>query len=170
MREHSLLDVLSRQHDGEGGHLQMKQVADAVSQPERHHPAGHPPGGPRAASRNLRLTDRRGIYTNMTEAGLQLLKEARPTNEKALREALDEAARNRGLRRSSRQLRRSTHPPDTEGALRRGRLHRGPREHRAAGAFTCPDTCSQGCRHGYPPQRLTRARIYIRVCNYCRRL
>jgi hypothetical protein len=29
-REYSLLDVLSRQHDGDGGHLQMKQVADAV--------------------------------------------------------------------------------------------------------------------------------------------
>src|SRR5688572_15494255 len=30
VREYSLLDVLSRQHDGEGGHLQMRQVADAV--------------------------------------------------------------------------------------------------------------------------------------------
>ncbi|CAM5499115.1 Transcriptional regulator OS=Streptomyces aurantiogriseus OX=66870 GN=GCM10010251_04780 PE=4 SV=1 [Streptomyces aurantiogriseus] len=30
VREYSLLDVLSRQHDGDGGHLQMKQVADAV--------------------------------------------------------------------------------------------------------------------------------------------
>ncbi|MYV61422.1 MarR family transcriptional regulator, partial [Streptomyces sp. SID4931] len=29
-REYSLLDVLSRQHNGVGGHLQMKQVADAV--------------------------------------------------------------------------------------------------------------------------------------------
>ncbi|MEW5536492.1 MarR family transcriptional regulator, partial [Streptomyces cyaneofuscatus] len=29
-REYSLLDVLSRQHSGPGGHLQMKQVADAV--------------------------------------------------------------------------------------------------------------------------------------------
>ena len=28
--ECSLLDVLSRRHDGEGGRLQMKQVADAV--------------------------------------------------------------------------------------------------------------------------------------------
>ncbi|MYX23348.1 MarR family transcriptional regulator, partial [Streptomyces sp. SID8380] len=25
VREYSLLDVLSRQHDGEGGHLQMRQ-------------------------------------------------------------------------------------------------------------------------------------------------
>ncbi|MEU3499688.1 MarR family transcriptional regulator, partial [Streptomyces hundungensis] len=30
VREYSLLDVLSRQHSGPGGHLQMKQVADAV--------------------------------------------------------------------------------------------------------------------------------------------
>ncbi|MFB7757612.1 hypothetical protein ACFC18_49935, partial [Streptomyces sp. NPDC056121] len=29
-RDYSLLDVLSRQHDGEGEHLQMKQVADTV--------------------------------------------------------------------------------------------------------------------------------------------
>ena len=29
-REYWLLDVLGRQHDGVGGHLQMKQVADAI--------------------------------------------------------------------------------------------------------------------------------------------
>ncbi|NUT26555.1 MAG: MarR family transcriptional regulator, partial [Streptomyces sp.] len=39
-------------------------------------------------------TDRRGIYTNVTEAGLKLLAEARPTNDTALREALDTAAKN----------------------------------------------------------------------------
>jgi hypothetical protein len=80
VREYSLLDVLSRQHDGDGGHLQMKQVADAVvlSLLERY----------------LCPTDRRGIYTNVTEAGLTLLGEARPTNDAALREALDEAAKN----------------------------------------------------------------------------
>ncbi|MHA5018945.1 MarR family transcriptional regulator, partial [Streptomyces sp. SD35] len=39
-------------------------------------------------------TDRRGIYTDVTEAGRDLLEEARPTNEAALREALDEAAKN----------------------------------------------------------------------------
>ncbi|MFG6300885.1 MarR family transcriptional regulator, partial [Streptomyces rochei] len=37
-------------------------------------------------------TDRRGIYTNVSEEGLKLLEEARPTNEAALREALAEAA------------------------------------------------------------------------------
>ena len=71
VREYSLLDVLSRQHSGEGGHLQMK--------------------------RYLCPTDRRGIYTDVTEAGLKLLEEARPTNDTALREALDEAAKNPDL-------------------------------------------------------------------------
>lgn len=45
-------------------------------------------------SRYLCPTDRRGIYTNVTEAGLTLLEEARPTNDTALREALDAAAEN----------------------------------------------------------------------------
>jgi DNA-binding MarR family transcriptional regulator len=44
-------------------------------------------------SRYLCPTDRRGIYTNVSEAGLELLEEARPTNDTALREALDEAAK-----------------------------------------------------------------------------
>lgn len=45
-------------------------------------------------TRYLCATDRRGIYTDVTEAGLTLLTEARPTNDSALREALDEAAKN----------------------------------------------------------------------------
>ncbi|GAB7188918.1 MarR family transcriptional regulator [Kitasatospora sp. Ki12] len=45
-------------------------------------------------ARYLCPTDRRGIYTNVSEDGLKLLEEARPTNDAALREALDEAARN----------------------------------------------------------------------------
>jgi DNA-binding MarR family transcriptional regulator len=48
-------------------------------------------------TRYLCPTDRRGIYTNVTESGLELLERARPTNEAALREALDEAARNAEL-------------------------------------------------------------------------
>ncbi|MFE4593106.1 MarR family winged helix-turn-helix transcriptional regulator [Streptomyces laurentii] len=95
VREYSLLDVLSRQHDGEGGHLQMKQVADAVVLSQsattrlvnRLEDRG-------LLSRYLCPTDRRGIYTNVTDAGLELLQEARPTNDAALREALAEAARN----------------------------------------------------------------------------
>ncbi|WP_149263621.1 MarR family winged helix-turn-helix transcriptional regulator [Actinomadura sp. K4S16] len=92
-REYSLLDVLSRQHDGEGGHLQMRQVADSVvlsqSATTRLVTRLEDRG---LLSRYLCPTDRRGIYTDVTEAGLRLLEEARPTHNTALREALDEAA------------------------------------------------------------------------------
>lgn len=95
VREYSLLDVLSRQHDGEGGHLQMKQVADAVvlsqSATTRLVTRLEDRG---LLARYLCPTDRRGIYTDVSEAGLKLLAEARPTNEAALREALDESAKN----------------------------------------------------------------------------
>ncbi|GGW52837.1 transcriptional regulator [Streptomyces lucensis JCM 4490] len=98
VREYSLLDVLSRQHDGEGGHLQMKQVADAVvlsqSATTRLVTRLEDRG---LLERYLCPTDRRGIYTNVTEAGLRLLEEARPTNDAALREALDEASRSTEL-------------------------------------------------------------------------
>ncbi|MFJ6665832.1 MarR family winged helix-turn-helix transcriptional regulator [Streptomyces sp. NPDC091383] len=95
VREYSLLDVLSRQHDGEGGHLQMKQVAEAVvlsqSATTRLVSRLEDRG---LLERYLCPTDRRGIYTNVTAAGLRLLEEARPTNDGALREALDGASRN----------------------------------------------------------------------------
>jgi DNA-binding MarR family transcriptional regulator len=93
VREYSLLDVLSRQHHGEGGHLQMKQVADAVvlsqSATTRLVTRLEDRG---LLTRYLCPTDRRGIYTDVSEAGLRLVTEARPTNDAALREALDEAA------------------------------------------------------------------------------
>lgn len=92
-REYSLLDVLSRQHDGEGGHLQMRQVADSVvlsqSATTRLVTRLEDRG---LLSRYLCPTDRRGIYTDITDAGLRLLEEARPTHNTALREALDQAA------------------------------------------------------------------------------
>ncbi|MFE9813896.1 MULTISPECIES: MarR family winged helix-turn-helix transcriptional regulator [unclassified Streptomyces] len=95
VREYSLLDVLSRQHNGPGGHLQMKQVADAVvlsqSATTRLVTRLEDRG---LLTRYLCDTDRRGIYTDVTEAGLALLSEARPTNDTALRAALDEAAEN----------------------------------------------------------------------------
>ncbi|MEV7233073.1 MarR family transcriptional regulator [Streptomyces sp. NPDC051020] len=95
VREYSLLDVLSRQHNGAGGHLQMKQVADAVvlsqSATTRLVSRLEDRG---LLTRYLCDTDRRGIYTNVTDAGLTLLAQARPTNDAALRAALDEAARN----------------------------------------------------------------------------
>jgi DNA-binding MarR family transcriptional regulator len=98
VREFSLLDVLSRQHDGEGGHLQMKQVADAVvlsqSATTRLVTRLEERG---LLARYLCPTDRRGIYTDVSPAGLELLEAARPTNNAALREALDLAARDAQL-------------------------------------------------------------------------
>ncbi|AEW99219.1 MarR-family transcriptional regulator (plasmid) [Streptantibioticus cattleyicolor NRRL 8057 = DSM 46488] len=93
VREYSLLEVLSRQHDGEGGHLQMKDLATAVvlsqSATTRLVSRLEDRG---LLSRYLCPTDRRGIYTDVTAEGLELLRQARPTNTAALRAALDEAA------------------------------------------------------------------------------
>ncbi len=95
VREYSLLETLSQQHDGPGGHLQMKQVADAVvlsqSATTRLVTRLEERG---LLTRYLCPTDRRGIYTDVSPEGLALLAEARPTNDAALREALDQAARN----------------------------------------------------------------------------
>ncbi|ACU70977.1 transcriptional regulator, MarR family [Catenulispora acidiphila DSM 44928] len=92
-REYSLLDVLSYQHDGDGGHLRMNQVAEAVvlsqSATTRLVTRLEDRG---LLERYLCPTDRRGIYTNVTPPGLALLAEARPTHDTALREALDNAA------------------------------------------------------------------------------
>ncbi|WP_344455477.1 MarR family winged helix-turn-helix transcriptional regulator [Actinocorallia aurantiaca] len=100
VREYTLLDVLSRQHSGEGGHLQMKQVADAVvlsqSATTRLVTRLEDRG---LLSRYLCPTDRRGIYTDVSDDGLSLLRRARPTHDDALREALDEAARDPRLHR-----------------------------------------------------------------------
>ncbi|MCG0283506.1 MarR family winged helix-turn-helix transcriptional regulator [Streptomyces sp. PSAA01] len=93
-REYAVLDVLSRQHDGENGHLQMKQVAETVALSQSATTRLVTRLEDRELlSRYLCPTDRRGIYTNVTEAGLTLLRQARPTYEEALREALDLAAR-----------------------------------------------------------------------------
>ncbi|MFJ6571378.1 MarR family winged helix-turn-helix transcriptional regulator [Streptomyces sp. NPDC091292] len=94
VREYSLLNTLSRQHDGPGGHLQMKQVADAVVLSQSATTRLVTRLEDRALlTRYLCPTDRRGIYTNVSDAGLKLLEEARPTHDRALREALDEGAR-----------------------------------------------------------------------------
>ena len=92
VREYSLLDVLSRQHGGEGGHLRMSQVADAVvlssSAATRLVSRLEDRG---LLSRYLCVTDRRGIYADVTPAGLALLTEARPTHDAALGDALERA-------------------------------------------------------------------------------
>ena len=99
VREFSLLNVLSRQYKGPEGHLQMKQVADAVvlsqSATTRLVTRLEEQG---LLSRCFCPTDRRGIYTNVTEKGFAVLKAASPTHDAALREALDEANRDSQLR------------------------------------------------------------------------
>lgn len=94
VREFSVLNVLSGQHDGDDGHLQMKELADSVvlsqSATTRLVTRLEDRG---LLSRYICPGDRRGIYTNVTPEGMKLLAEARPTHDAALREALREAAR-----------------------------------------------------------------------------
>ncbi|MEV4614368.1 MarR family transcriptional regulator [Kitasatospora sp. NPDC049258] len=89
VREFSVLDVLSAQHDGEGGHFRMHELSDAVvlsqSATTRLVTRLEERG---LLTRYLCATDRRGIYTDVTPAGLALLERARPVNDAALREAL----------------------------------------------------------------------------------
>lgn len=92
VREYSVLDVLSGQHEGEGGHYRMHRLADAVVLSQsattrlvnRLEERG-------LLTRYLCPTDRRGIYTDVTDEGRALLEAARPTHDAALREALDAA-------------------------------------------------------------------------------
>lgn len=87
--EYTVLDVLSRQ---DGWHMRMQQLANAVVLSQsattrlvtRLEDQGH-------LSRYLCDTDRRGIYTEVSESGQELLAQARPTHDRALSEALDEA-------------------------------------------------------------------------------
>lgn len=93
VREFSLLEVLSRQQDGAGGGPQMKEVADAVALSQsattrlvtRLEERG-------LLARRLCPTDGRGVCTEVSPAGRELLAAARPTNSAALREALEQAA------------------------------------------------------------------------------
>ena len=91
VREFSLLEVLSRQ-EKEGDHLHMKQVAEAVvlsqSATTRLVTRLEERG---LLARFLCPTDRRGIYTDVTRAGLKLLEAAKPTNRRALNDALAQA-------------------------------------------------------------------------------
>ncbi|SEP04991.1 MarR family winged helix-turn-helix transcriptional regulator [Amycolatopsis saalfeldensis] len=88
--EYSVLDLLSRQ---DGWHMRMQQLARAVVLSQsattrlvaRLEKQGY-------LARYLCEDDRRGIYTEVTDAGRALLAEARPTHDTALREALEEAA------------------------------------------------------------------------------
>ncbi|HEX6343001.1 MarR family winged helix-turn-helix transcriptional regulator [Umezawaea sp.] len=87
--EYTVLDVLARQDDF---HLRMSQVSQAVvlsqSATTRLVTRLEDRG---LLSRYLCPTDRRGIYTELTEAGVALLDAARPTHDTALGEALADA-------------------------------------------------------------------------------
>lgn len=88
--EYSVLDVLARQDDY---HLRMNQLSNAVVLSQsattrlvnRLEDRG-------LLSRYLCATDRRGIYTEVTPAGRELLAEARPTHDAVLSEALEKAS------------------------------------------------------------------------------
>ncbi|OKJ08248.1 MarR family winged helix-turn-helix transcriptional regulator [Kitasatospora sp. CB01950] len=92
VREFSVLNVLSEQHEGDGGHFRMNRLADSVvlsqSATTRLVTRLEDRG---LLARYLCPTDRRGIYTNVTPAGLALLDRARPTHDAALAEALTAA-------------------------------------------------------------------------------
>jgi DNA-binding MarR family transcriptional regulator len=88
--EYTVLDVLSRQDEH---HLRMQQLSTAVvlsqSATTRLVTRLEDRG---LLARYLCPTDRRGIYTEVTAGGQRLLAAARPTHDRALRKALDEAA------------------------------------------------------------------------------
>jgi DNA-binding MarR family transcriptional regulator len=87
--EYSVIELLSRQ---DRWHMRMQQLADAVvlSQSATTRLVARMEGQG-LLSRYLCENDRRGIYTEVTEAGLRLLAEARPTHDQALREAMHDA-------------------------------------------------------------------------------
>lgn len=89
--EYTVLDALGRQH---GWHMRMRQLARAAALSSsattrlvtRLEDRG-------LLTRVLCADDRRGIYTELTPAGQQLLQQARPTHDQALARSLEEATR-----------------------------------------------------------------------------
>lgn len=88
--EFTVLDALDRQ---DGWHMRMQQLARAAALSSsattrlvtRLEDRG-------LLVRVLCADDRRGIYTELTPAGVELLEAARPTHDGVLREAVSEAA------------------------------------------------------------------------------
>ncbi|GAB18425.1 putative MarR family transcriptional regulator [Gordonia effusa NBRC 100432] len=87
--EYTVLDALNRQ---DGWHMRMAQLARAaalsssattrlVNRLEERH----------LARRYLCADDRRGIYTELTDEGRELLEQSRPTHDATLEAALDSA-------------------------------------------------------------------------------
>ncbi|WP_320672080.1 MarR family winged helix-turn-helix transcriptional regulator [Patulibacter defluvii] len=96
VNEYTVLDVLSRQDEH---HMRMQQLAGAVVLSQsattrlvaRLEERGF-------LARHLCPTDRRGIYSELTDAGQALLARARPTHDEALRGALAVAREQEELR------------------------------------------------------------------------
>ncbi|GAA3132108.1 MarR family winged helix-turn-helix transcriptional regulator [Streptosporangium carneum] len=87
--EFTVLDALSRQ---DGWHMRMQQLSRAVvlSQSATTRLVSRLEGRG-LLSRYLCEDDRRGIYTEVTPSGRDLLTQARPTHDTTLKEALTEA-------------------------------------------------------------------------------
>lgn len=90
-REYTLLRILSTQHDDEGGHFQMKHLSERIglSQSATTRLIS------RMETRGLLVryicpTDRRGIYTNVSEQGFDLLKQSQKTAESTLNTIVEE--------------------------------------------------------------------------------
>jgi DNA-binding MarR family transcriptional regulator len=88
--EYGVLDVLARQDEH---HLRMNQLSTAVvlSQSATTRLVSRLEDR-KLLERYLCPTDRRGIYTEVTEAGRELLDQAQPTHDAVLTEALRKAS------------------------------------------------------------------------------
>ncbi|ASO22938.1 DNA-binding MarR family transcriptional regulator [Actinoalloteichus hoggarensis] len=108
--EYTALDVLNRQHDH---HLRMSSLADAVvlSQSATTRLVSRLEGQG-LLSRYICATDRRGIYTEVTEAGRSLLAKARTVHDHTLAAALTEAAERPELTGLVAALRETVWAPD----------------------------------------------------------
>lgn len=89
--EYTVLDALSRQ---DGWHMRMAQLARAAALSS----SATTRLVNRLEDRNLLrriicADDRRGIYTELTDSGRELLRSARPVHDSTLRTALDDAGR-----------------------------------------------------------------------------
>lgn len=87
--EYTVLDALSRQ---DGWHMRMQQLARATAlSPSATTRLVNRLEDRGLLTRVLCADDRRGIYTELTDAGSRLLEQARPAHDAALERALAEA-------------------------------------------------------------------------------
>lgn len=87
--EYTVLDALSRQH---GWHMRMQQLSRAAAlSPSATMRLVNRLEDRGLLTRVLCADDRRGIYTELTAAGRELLEEARPVHDAALERALSQA-------------------------------------------------------------------------------